>query len=81
MFQSLKVDIPGNAVHSTPWEITGLSKKSLYKIKNQEGPDLANTDKTEEHVPPDFSAFHEGTDAHTVLVKGACSGDSIKLSI
>ncbi|MBI9104157.1 MAG: 5'/3'-nucleotidase SurE [Spirochaetales bacterium] len=67
--QVLKVEVPGNAVHSTPWEISRLSKKSLYIVKTAERSNLSNPGKLNWKIQPDFSLFKEGTDAHTVFIK------------
>jgi len=67
--QVLKVEVPGNASISTPWEISRLSKKSLYIVKTAERSNLSNPGKLNWKIQPDFALFKEGTDAHTVFIK------------
>ncbi|HAK44743.1 MAG TPA: 5'/3'-nucleotidase SurE [Spirochaeta sp.] len=65
----LKIDVPDNAVRSTPWEITKLAKKSFYHPAKPERKTLSDKGRLGWCVEADLTVFDEGTDLHTIFSK------------
>ncbi len=78
---TLKIDIPIDAIPGTPWEITRISHVRLFEAVKPQRKSFKEPGKFGYRFAPGWQDAEPGTDVHTLLIKKADSVTTLSLDL